>query len=111
VTEYLPTLVLGWALVLALLANAVATVLHALELRRARRGRPRPAAGDVVGTPPQPRSTTRRPDVEEEAWLKDQRQRILAKLRLDFPKRSGHNLDAAADEILEKARSVLARIQ
>ncbi len=103
-------LLLGWGLALALLANAAATVLHALGMRRARRGRARPPAGEVVG-PPLPRSMTPRPDADEEAWLQDQKQRILAKLRRDFPKRSGHNLEAAADEVLEKARSVLARIQ
>ena len=93
---------------LVVLSGAVGALARELYLARVRRTRP--ATGAVLGTPP---SHMRLPpeEIDEEAWLKDQKQRILAKLRRDFPKLSGHNLDAAAAEILEKARSVLARTQ
>jgi hypothetical protein len=91
---------------LALLTGVVLSLV--LELRRSRLRRTRPQPGAVVGKVPASHAPA---GIDEEVWLKDQKHRILAKLRRDFPKLSGHNLDAAAAEILEKARSVLARTQ
>lgn len=47
---------------------------------------------------------------EQAEWDKKQKKRILAKLQQDFPTMGEGKRNAAADELLARARSLLARV-
>ncbi len=97
-----------YALTLALAVVGGLLGILVLELRRARRPVPRPPAGTVVGPTPDHVAPA---GVDEEKWMQTQKQRVLKRLRADFPKLSGDALETAAREILEKGRTTLARIR
>lgn len=109
-------MILGLVMVVLGVANVVLLVLVLRELRRSAR---QSVAGSSQGQPvpaAAPTSTkiealpARKLTVEEQAeWDRKQKHRILSKLAVDFPGMTTAKREAAADELLAKARSVLAR--
>jgi len=69
-----------------------------------------------VGMRPRGPAPSERPEIapkpeEDPTYVAQQRQRILDKLVKDFPTIGGGTRERAADEILEKAKSVLGRLR
>jgi hypothetical protein len=101
---------IGWIIAVGLVLNAVATIAHAIELHRQTAARRRPKPGTPT-TASEPVTATRlAPEgVDEQAWLKQERNRIKARVRKDFPALTAGEVERAADDIIRQASHVLAR--
>jgi len=99
--------VVGYAVAGAIALVGLALVALVFELRRGRIRRQRPPAGEIVGPTPKRLAPGH---IDEATWMKDQKRQIIKKLRVDYPKLGGGALEDAAQQILDKARTTLARL-